>query len=388
MPGPLTRFGDLRRVTILLVFATHGITVGSLFSRIAEIQSSLGLTEAELGIAIVGVPAGVFIGSLFISRAIERWGTREALLVALPSFGVALVCAALAFSTPSLFAALLFFGLSLSSCNITMNVEADRVEAATDRRLINRCHGTWSVGFLAASVLGTGMVAAGVPPLAHFVVILAVIFAATALVVGPMEASPPRPHKGNVKPRRFAAPTVGVLFILGFACSGIWLESSSRNWSVIYLRDEFTAAAWVATLTLPAFITTQIAGRFSADALIERFGPVRVARVLAAVSLAGLLLVVAGTSIAMTLAGFALIGLGIATVHPQSLSAAARLGDRPSSVNVASLANIQTVIGFIAPPLVGFIASRYGIRAAFAFALPLPILAIFFARYLAPREAG
>lgn len=348
----------------------------------------MGLSEAELGLALVGVPTGVFAGSLLVSGVIERRGTRATLLAALPLFAIGLVLASLAIGTATLFAALMLFGFSLTSCNVTMNVEADRVEAATGRRFINRSHAVWAVGFLAASLIGTAVVAAGVPPTVHFLGMLAVTLAITVTVVLPMQESPPRAHRGSGPSRRFAVPTLGVLLIVGFIGPGVVLEGSSRNWSVIYLRDEFTAAAWVATLALPAFIGATIVGRFSADTLIDRFGPVRVAMVLSLVAFAGLGLVATAGSVPFTLAGFALVGLGISTAHPQSLSAAARLGDRPSSLNVAALSTIQTVIGFVTPPLFGLIASRYGIRTAFTLMLPLPLVAIWFARALAPRDGS
>ena len=377
---------ERRRLRIVLVFALHGVTVGSFFSRIADLQAKIGLSEAELGLALIGLPAGVFFGSLFVSRIIEKRGTRMALLFGLPFFATGPLLASLAGDLATLFACLFLLGLGLTTCNISMNVEADRVEAATAARLINRCHGTWGIGFLAASLAGTLAVAAGLSPTGHFLIVFAVLTAGAIAVVGPMRPSEPRAHRGPARPTRFALPTAGVLLIIGFACSGILLESSSRNWSVIYLRDAFSAADWVATLTLPSFVIAQIAGRFSADTLIERFGPVPVARVLSVVSLAGLTLAVSAGSIVVTLAGFALIGFGISTVHPQSLSAAARLGDRPSSQNVAAFSTLQTIIGFVGPPLFGLVASRYGIRISFAMILPLPVLAVFFARYLASPE--
>ena len=69
-----------------------------------------------------------------------------------------------------------------------------------------------------------------------------------------MAASPPRGHIGAA-PGAVASrvPTVGVLLIIGFRLFRHpgW-KVQPRSWSVIYLRDEFSAAAWVATLTLPA----------------------------------------------------------------------------------------------------------------------------------------
>jgi fucose permease len=379
-------FREPRGITVILVFAIHGVLVGTLFSRIAELQAAIGIGDAGLGLALTGLPAGVFVGSLLVSRLIERQGTRAVLLLGFPAFALALVLTSLAFSAAALFAAIFLFGLALTNCNISMNVEADRVEAATRGRVINRCHGTWGIGFLAATLGGTGAVAAGIPPIVHFVIALLVVLGATMALVGPMEPSPPRAHRGQTTRRRFALPTVGILLILGFAASGILLEGTTRSWSIIYLRGDYAAPAWVTTLSLPAITISLITGRFLADRLIDRFGPVRVAMVLAVVAFAGLSTVVLATSITVALLGFLLIGLGISTVYPQTFSAAAQLGDRPSSENVAALATLQTVIGFATPPLFGFIASRYGIRTSFAMILPLPVLALYFARYLKPRD--
>lgn len=379
-------FSDVRRLTIVVVFVLHGMVVGTFFSRIADLQTAIGLTEAQLGLALIGMSAGVFAGSLVVSRAIETYGVRAMLLLALPLFAAGpLLVALLAAGPLSLFFLLSLLGLGLASCNVSMNVEADRIEAADGRRLINRCHAMWAVGFLAATVSGTAAVAIGLPPAGHFAIMLVLVGGTALGFLWPMRPAAPRAHRGDGIRRRLARPTLGIFLIMGFAISGMWLEGTMRNWSVIFLRDVYDPAEWVATLTLPAIIIFQIAGRFAADSLIERYGPVRFARVLTAISLVGLVLVVAGGSIALSLVGFALIGLGISTVHPQAMSAAARLGDRPSSENLAALATLQTILGLISPPLIGAFASAFGIRAAFALLLPLPIMAIYFARYLTRR---
>jgi fucose permease len=377
-----TYFREPRRITITLIFALHGMTVGSLYSRVSDLQLAMDLSPAALGLAFVGIPAGVFCGSLLVSNLIEKQGTRLTLLCATPLFGLGPTLASLALGAVSLFAALFLCGLGLTTVNVTMNVEADRVEHATAARLINRCHGTWSLGVFAATLAGTAAVAAGLPPTVHFLLVFLVQLAGVAVIIAPMEPSPPRAHAGGAQRKRFALPTLGVVLILAYAAGGILLDGTTRNWSVIYLRDQFAPPAWIATLTLPSIVIAQISGRFLADGFIERFGVVRVAAVLAAVSFVGLSLVVSAGTIPTTLVGFALVGLGISTVHPQSLSAVARLGDRPSSENVAAFSTLQTVLGFVSPPFFGLIASHFSTRTAFACFLPLPLLAIAFARYL------
>ena len=55
----------------MLIFSIHALNVGSLFSRIAEIQRELDLTEAAFGLVLAGIPIGALIGSLLVSRMIR-----------------------------------------------------------------------------------------------------------------------------------------------------------------------------------------------------------------------------------------------------------------------------------------------------------------------------
>ena len=389
MNVPRSLASDPRRLRLMLVFAIHGATVGSFFSRIAELRLAMNLGEAALGVALAGLPAGVLVGSLLISGVIERFGTRKTMMAMVPLFAGGLVLSALAVGTASLFAALIVFGFGLVNVNVTQNVEADRLEAATGRRLINRGHGSWGIGFLVATLAATGVVAAGVPPLIHFVILFVVLSTAAFFIVAPLKASPARAHGGSVRPPgRLVLPTVGVLLVMGFAMSGIVLEGSTRAWSIIYLHDDFTVAAWTATLTLPSFVICQTIGRFAADPLIDRHGPARVAVALTVISALGLALVVLARSVPLVLVGFALVGLGISTAYPQSISAVARRGDRPASENVASFSTLATVVNFMTPPLFGFIAAHAGVRVSFAMLLVLPVIALVFAHFLEAERAA
>jgi MFS family permease len=374
-----------KSASAMALFVMHALVVGSIFSRIAEIQFALDLSEAVFGLVLTGMPTGVFLGSPLVSPIIERFGTRRALLCGYPAFAACPLIVSLAPGPVALYAALFLHGLALTVCNITMNVEADRVEAQEGVRIMNRCHGAWGVGLFTAYSAGAGAIAAGIAPTWYFIGLLAVTILAAVLFVRPMTESAPRRHAGNMKARRFAMPTLATVLIILYAAFGSWLEGVARNWSVIYLRDDFGAAAWIAALTLPAVASTQTIGRFIADGLIDRFGPVAVARALTIAGLVGLALVTFATSIWLALCGFVLIGLGISTVYPQSVSAAARWGDRPASENVAAFATLQTLISYIGSPVIGLVAERHGLRASLMMVLPMALLALYFARYLGKR---
>ncbi|HVZ14159.1 MAG TPA: MFS transporter [Bauldia sp.] len=365
----------------MAVFFLQAFAGSGVFARLAEIQTGMHASAAALGLALLGGDVGTFLTLPYAGRLVENIGTRRALLYGVPVVALSGALSALAWHPAVFFVTAILAGASFTITNIAMNVEADRVEAATGRRILNRCHGVWSLGFVSASLVATGATALHVSPSVHLFAVLPVAIIAAMLIVGPLAESPPRPQSG-APARRFALPSRATLLLIAFMLSSIWLEAGSRTWSVIFTRDVFHPAEWVATLTLPIAIGGAVAGRLFADRWIERFGPVRVAAVLSAVSFIGLVLVVLGLSIPLTFAGFALVGIGVSSSFPQAVSAAARLGDRPASENVAALALAQAVVLVLTPPIMGLSASQWGIQVSFGLILPFPILAVLLARNL------
>jgi MFS family permease len=100
---------------------------------------------------------------------------------------------------------------------------------------------------------------------------------------------------------------------------------------------------------------------------------------------AGALLVFFAPRDWLALVGFALIGAGTSVIFPLAMSAAAQLTDRPAPTNVASLAQISFVAFLLGPPLLGYIAERFGIRWSFGVGLPLVILSIVCAKALGTK---
>lgn len=373
------------KARIVIVFFLHALSQGGLFSRIPDLQQALGLDAATLGLTLLGQPLGGITMFVFASTVVEKVGTRRVLLLTIPALSLAVALMGVAPNAVLLFVVFAAYGAMFGASNISMNVEADRVEAMTGERVMNTCHGVWSIGLLTATLIGTAARGAGVSPALHFLAIVPLVLIGAALVIAPLQAAPPRGHAPGGIRRRFALPTLFTLCLLGFGLAGALLEGGLRNWSVIYMRDSFSAPPWVDTLTLPAFLVAQSTGRLFADRVITRFGPVPVARAGMMLALLGLGMVVLTPDLSLALAGFLLIGLGICVSFPLATSAAARAGDRPSSENVAALTLSTQVTLLGAPALMGYVADAFGIRMTFAILIPAVLLAIWLARYLAPR---
>jgi MFS family permease len=373
------------RWRIIALFFVHALTIGALHTRIPDIQLQLGLSEAQLGLMLMGQPLGALAMFLFASPIIERYGPRLVILVLLPFATIGAALVAVVFDPVVIFVLLALNGMAFSLTNIAINVETDRVEAATGARVMNTCHGVWSIGFLLTSVLGAAMRGLDVSPALHLWLLTPIAIGLTLLLVLPMPAIPPRPHAGDTR-RKLAWPTLATMGLVAFGLGAALTEGAARSWSIIYLRDNFEVAAWIESMALPALLVAMAGGRLIADRWIDRFGPVLVARVLAGIAIVGMALLVASPTALLALAGFGLVGIGICVLYPLTLSAAARLGDRPASQNVAATTLIFQLLNLGAPVLIGAVAQGLGIRMAFAMLLPLLVLTWAMAGRLAPKD--
>jgi MFS family permease len=164
------------------------------------------------------------------------------------------------------------------------------------------------------------------------------------------------------------------------------MEGASIDWSAIYMRDVFAMPPFVAGLTVACFSFFHALSRFFADGLVER--TTLVARVQLYILLAGCLAVTFAPHPAIAMTGFALMGIGSATMFPLAMSAAAQRTDRPAAVNVAALAQFSFMTFLLAPPLLGFVAEHWGIRTSFGVGIPLIVLSLLTTNALRPRPGS
>lgn len=359
-----------RQWRILALFFVHALAIGAVQTRIPDLQLLNGLSEAQLGLVLMGQPLGGLPMFLVSSSIIERFGPRRVLLWFLPVVVLTSALAGFILHPVALFVLLALNGVGFSLTNIAVNVEADRIEVASGQRIMNSCHGVWSLGFLVTALFGAAMRGLDISPALHLGLLAPVLIGALLLVVVPMPESVTRPHHG-APATRLALPTMATLGLVAFGLGAGLTEGASRAWSIIYLRDNFSVAPWVQSLALPALVAAMAVGRLRADRVLDRFGPVATARALSATAVLGLLLVVFAPNAWVGIVAFVLVGLGICVLYPLVLSAAARLGDRPASQNVAAVTMVFQLVNLGAPALIGAVAQAAGVRMALAMLIPL-----------------
>ena len=369
---------------VYAAFFLYALALGGLYPRLAEIQRSMGVAEGALGMGLVGTAAGTLISLTFGGPWIERLGARKILLLGLPMVAVFYALASFAPSPMYLFFGLLPAGICIGAVEQVVNLEADRMEHLLGRRIMNRSHAFWSMGFAAAGLIGGMAAQSGLTPHMHLCAMAVVAGLMTWVCLGQFVAAPSRPVADMPRSAVLAWPTLAIAMLVVSTLAAMLMEGAGIDWSAIYMRDVFQASPWLCGLAVAAGAPAQAITRFVADGFVERYQPVRVARVLIVLLGVGVCAVAWAPSAAVALCGFALMGVGTSAIFPLAMSAAAQRTDRPASQNVAALAQTSFVIFLLGPPLLGWVAQSHGIRAAFAVSLPLVLLSFWAAKALKP----
>ena len=360
--------------------------MGNIFPRLPDIKHAMDIEDGTLGLSLIGTPIGTLTALTLAAPILERVGFRRALLGLVPLLSIAYAIAVHAPGPLALFLMLFPVGLMIGSVEIILNVEADRTEFLLKRRIMNRAHSFWSIGFFGAGLFGAALAHLGISPQLHLAMVVPMVAIAMALFLGGYEPAPSR-FAGNEpdKAPRLARPTLPILVLVAVTLSAMLMEGASIDWSAIYMRTVFDSGPFVAGFTVALFAFSQATTRFFADSFVDRHSPSGVARVLLATMAAGVLLVFFSPAPLVSMLGFALLGIGSSAIFPLAISAAAQRTDRSAAINVAALSQISFVAFLLGPPLLGFVSDHWGIRSAFGIGIPFIVLSLLTAGSLGRR---
>lgn len=367
---PITIHRTTLRVAVGALFFMAGLCFASWASRIATVQQTMGLSDAALGAVLFSLPVGLMCSLPFSGWIITKIGSKRLLLSAILVYGVALVSLGLAKNTFQLIICLVCYGFASNAVNISVNTQAVAAEGLHEKPIMASFHGLWSLAGFTGAGIGTIMIANGVNPFHHFIIILMV------LIVGVMIASrylyndaetvknTPSSSMPLLMRLRLMIPllTLGTIAFCSMICEGAMFD-----WSVIYFKKVIAAPIALQGAGFTAFMLTMAGGRFVADWFAHRFGLKRTLQVSGTLTTTGLLIAVLFPHFYTAMAGFLLVGAGVSSVVPMVYSAAGKSKTMSPGVALAAVSTIGFVGFLVGPPLIGFIAGLATLRASFVF---------------------
>lgn len=369
-------------------FALYSFAMGNIFPRLADVQTGLGVSTAALGLGLIGAPIGTLVALTFATPHLERIGFKRLLPPSLPLLALLYAIAVHATTPLVLFLLLLPVGATVGCIEMMLNAEADRTENMIGRRIMNRSHAFWSIGFFSAGIFGAQVAALGLSPQLHLALIVPLVGIGSWVALHDYTPSPARTGVAGGEAPHFAAPTAAILLLVLVTVPAMLLEGASMDWSAIYMRDAFGADKFWQGIAVASFAVMQGLMRFFADGVVERYSPAGLARVLFLSLLVGCVIVVASPWPLLSLIGFAAMGLGTSAIFPLAMSAAAQRTDRSSALNIAAMAQFSFMLFLIGPPLLGLIAADFGIRWVYGISLPMIAVSLATAGALGRKTAA
>lgn len=368
------------RITMAMYWL-QPMTIGGWLALIPHIKDDLGLSKAELAVALLGAPFALLIALQVAGPVVSRFGVRRTIMAGFVIQPIAAMFPLFANSQAGLFVALMAFGASLAVMEVGINVYAGRVERRARRSIMSRCHGFWSLGLMVGSFFVaqaglTLMQSQGALALGSGLVGLVIARSAVRFPGEPEETAPPR--------RSWRATPVALLPIGLFMFAFTLTEGAMADWAAVHLAELVPDGRIEPGLAVTIFAGAMAAGRFMGDALNTALGPVGLGRVSALLATFGLLLLIVPLPLGLTFVGFALTGLGIAAGYPLGISAVAALDVEYEASNIAIISTMA-LCGFLAGPvLIGFLAEAFSLRVGFAAVIPFLAGALILAAWVRP----
>lgn len=353
------------------LFTVSSLLLGIWVAALPQIKSSLGFSDATLGLSLLLAPIGALTGVVVSPFVFKKVKVGPWLVYGHLAYCFIFLLQVLSLNPVMLWLALFGNGLIGFLNGVSTNAIVDQLEKRYHRHIMSTSHGMYSTG---------GFVSAGLAAIFysfHLHPYWQISIVAGALVIMLLLL---RPHllgyqQYITSDSGFRLPSgsvVGLAFICFVAFMG---EGSVADWSAIYLKESLLSTKAVAGLGFAGFSIAMAIGRLNGDAWIPRVGSKRMAITGSLTAAAGFLLAIAFHSVYTAIAGFTLIGLGFCCIVPILFSAAARVPGVSPVTGISAVAS-GGLIGFLAgPSLIGLIAEKYSVAGGLSLVFVLAVTA-------------
>lgn len=357
---------------VSVVFILCGLGIASLLSRVPQIRDELSLRPGPLGRLLLMIAIGSLISLPLSGLMVHHLGVRRTVVLfsVVCQVGLALAAVGVLLDVAVVGAGFLLIGIGNGFWDVAQNVEAAAVEQRLGRSIMSRFHAGFSIGTVAGALIGAGANALDVPVTPHLLMMAAVVgigvpWATRGFLPAEVAAAHDGAHAEGAAPRHpLAAWKERRTLLIGlFVLTMAFTEGTGNDWLGVATIDGYGSSDVLGSMAYVLFVAAMTIGRWFGPQALDRHGRVLVLRISAAMSLAGVLIVVFGPSLATAMVGIVLWGLGAALGFPTGMSAAA---DDPALA--AGRVSVVATVGYMAflagPALIGLLGDHVGVLRA------------------------
>ena len=362
------------RAAVTALFVLDGAVFGTWASRVPDVASEVGAGHGALGVALLCLSFGALVCMRMTGALCARSGAGPVSAAGALAVSATAVLPGLVSSVTGLCLALFVFGAATGLVNVAANALGVQVEARAGRPLLSGLHAGFSFGGLGGALVG-GIAASVMGVTAHLALMTVAGLFLTAwllpvlMAAGPEDSAPRAADVGGPARRRPTAVLVVLGAVAGCTAFG---EGALTDWGALLLRTELGAPSTLAAAGYAGFALAMACGRLFGGRLLTGLGERRLLVGGALLAAAGAVAAVTTSSLAVALAGFVLVGLGLANVFPLAIARAGQLGGAPG-IALATTVGYTGLLG--GPPAIGLVAEHAGLPVALSSVAVLAVLA-------------
>ncbi|MGY5957697.1 MFS transporter [Kosakonia sp. BK9b] len=369
-------------------FFLPGLLMASWATRTPAIRDILSVSTAEMGAVLFGLSVGSMSGILASGWLVKRFGARKVIRASMSVavLGMLILSVALWFASPLLFAVgLAFFGGSMGSGEVAMNIEGAVVEQEMNKTVLPMMHGFYSLGTLVGAGIGMTLTALGLAANVHILLAALVAIVPIMLAIAAIPDGTGKDAAGDDASGKKGLPfwrDTQLLLIGVIVLAMAFAEGSANDWLPLLMVDGHGFSPTSGSLIYTGFTLGMTVGRFTGGWFIDRYSRVAVVRASAILGALGIGLIIFVDSAWVAGVSVILWGLGASLGFPLTISAASDTGpDAPTRVSVVATTGYLAFL--VGPPLLGFLGEHYGLRSAMLVVLSLVLVAALVARAVA-----
>ncbi len=345
------------------------------------LKEGAGLGDGTLGLGLFALAITALVAQPAAGALVARFGSRAIVRLGGVVYGAALCLPGLAADPLAFAATAALVGAGAGLLDVAMNVAGAEVEERSSRRMFSSLHAAYSFGAMGGAAIAGAVAGAGVDVAVHLAIGGAIV--AAVVLVAARWMLPRAGHAGA----GLARPTRALAVLGAVAFCALLAEGSVADWSPVYLDRDLAVGPVVAAFGLTAFQLCMGVGRLAADPVAERLGAVAVIRGGGLLAMTGLAVALAVSEPTVAIAGFAVMGIGLAGAFPLVLLAGAEGRETDAAPAIAAVSTAGYTGLLVGPAVIGMVSEATSLPAALWLVVALSAVLAALAGTARPRAA-
>ena len=362
------------RVAVSTIFAINGFLYANWVARLPRLQEGYGLDHGQLGLVLLASSVGALVAMPLTGKVIVQAGSHRITRIMLFAFCLLIPFIPITPNIYTLGTVLFLLGAASGSLDVAMNAQAVLVEQALRKPVMSSFHAIFSAGMMLGAGSGAlfNRLEIGLPY--HLLIVtvvglLAAFWAERQLIPDHRELEE---NEATSSTNILLRPELLILGLIAFCC--MLGEGAMADWTTNYLEKISNGGRYWSPMGLVAFSTAMMIGRFLGDGARLKMGDARLLLLGSLIAVSGMLMALIWPVIWTGIAGFFLVGIGLATIVPIAYSTAGSLPDLSPGVGISMVTTIGYAGFLVGPPAIGFISDWLDLRWGMTVVLFLFIL--------------